>query len=497
LLGLSSTGSTLSNEYLLVNTSSSPGAGIVNQTMQFHGTADLYNANGATTVATLYSGASTPTSSPAVTLNSVGAGQASAFTYDLARSVIYTRQGNPAWSGQQRNPYIDPAIGRSQIRSDDLFFGNAGFDPEPDWVNLNKVMLPQADEQQRLLVNLIEKMNANKKPLPRFWYFPSNFKAVVIMTGDDHNVGGTSGRFNQYLSASPSGCSVADWTCIRSTSYVFTYTPIQNYKNYVAQGFEIANHGDSSPTCTNYTPASLQSALTSELAVLEQNLPGLPAPKTNRTHCVLWSDYDSQPQIELQLGIRLDTTYYYWPSVWILDRPGLFTGSGIPMRFADRNGNTIDVYQAPSQMTDESGQTYPITIDTLLDNALGPQGFYGAFTANMHTDLANSPGSDAIIASAKARGVPVVSSLQMLTWLDGRNGSFFGAMSWNNPALSFTITAASGARNLQVLLPVNSAAGNLISLKFNGSAVSYTVQTIKGLQYAVFAANSGAYLATY
>ena len=35
-------GSTLSEGYLLVNTSSGPGAGIVGQTMQFHGTADRY-----------------------------------------------------------------------------------------------------------------------------------------------------------------------------------------------------------------------------------------------------------------------------------------------------------------------------------------------------------------------------------------------------------------------------------------------------------------------
>ena len=42
---------------------------------------------------------------PAVTLRSVGAagGQAAAFTYDLARSVVYTRQGNPAWAGQERD----------------------------------------------------------------------------------------------------------------------------------------------------------------------------------------------------------------------------------------------------------------------------------------------------------------------------------------------------------------------------------------------------------
>ena len=37
-------------------------------------------------------------------------------------------------------------------------------------------------------------------------------------------------------------------------------------------------------------------------------------------------------------------------------------------------------------------------------------------------------GSDAIVASAQARGVPVVSAQQMLDWLDGRNGSSFGSL---------------------------------------------------------------------
>ena len=74
------------------------------------------------------------------------------------------------------------------------------------------------------------------------------------------------------------------------------------------------------------------------------------------------------------------------PARWVHDRPGMFTGSGMPMRFADADGTMIDVYQAATQMTDESGQTYPFTIDTLLDRALGAEGYYGAFTANMHTD---------------------------------------------------------------------------------------------------------------
>ena len=60
------------------------------------------------------------------------------------------------------------------------------------------------------------------------------------------------------------------------------------------------------------------------------------------------------------------------------------------MRFATTNGNLIDVYQATTQMTDESGQSYPFTAEALMDRALGPEGYYGAFVANMHTDPDNA-----------------------------------------------------------------------------------------------------------
>ena len=130
--------------------------------------------------------------------------------------------------------------------------------------------------------------------------------------------------------------------------------------------------------------------------------------------------------------MRFDTSYYFWPPSWVLNRPGFFNGSGMPMRFADLDGTLIDVYQAATQMTDESGQTYPFTIDTLLDRALGAEGYYGAYTINAHTDVAQIPESDAVVASALARDVPIITSRQMLEWLDGRNGSSFGSISWDD-----------------------------------------------------------------
>jgi hypothetical protein len=106
LLGLTVTGTTLSEGYLLINTASAPGSGLVGQTMQYHGTADRYALNGATSVATLYSNATTATTNPAVSIRATGTGSASAFAYDLATSVVYMRQGNPAWAAQERDGFV-------------------------------------------------------------------------------------------------------------------------------------------------------------------------------------------------------------------------------------------------------------------------------------------------------------------------------------------------------------------------------------------------------
>ena len=496
LLGLGADSGDLAEGYLGVNTGSGPGAGITGTTMQFHGTADRWTLAGATPVATLYSNSTTATGEPAVTLNSVGTagGQAAAFTYDLARSVVQTRQGNTAWAGQERDGGSDPLT-----RSNDLFF--------PNWVDFSKIAIPQADEQQRLLANLVTQMSADRMPLPRFWYLPRGEKAAVVMTGDDHNnPSGTKGQFERFKTASPVNCSVADWDCVRSTSYAFPSTGVMTDGEaaaYRAAGFEVALH----PTvtggigCNEFTEASLTQVWNTQLAAFRSTWPSVPSPRTNRTHCVVWSDWAGEAKVERSFGVRLDTNYYYFPAAWVQDRPGLFTGSGLPMRFADSNGALIDVYQAATQITDElSGDPWPYVpthIRALLDRALGPEGFYAVVTTNMHTDAANHAGANAILVAAAERGVPVVSAEQLLDWLDGRNGSSFQNMSFAAGRLQFTIGRAAGARGLEAMVPLSGGGGGLLGLTRDGAPVATSLRTVKGIDYAVFDAAPGAYVASY
>ena len=425
-------------------------------------------------------------------------GQAAAFTYDLARSVVYTRQGNPAWAGQER----DGVLG---IRPDDMFYGAKVGDVRPDWVDTNKIAIPQADEQQRLLVNLITLMARDKKPLPRFWYLPRGEKAAVVMSGDDHSPafspGGTASHFDRFKTLSPTGCVVADWDCVRSTSYLFPESTLTNAQaaGYLADGFEVGLHPNISPCpSTSLSAAELGAIFDSQLSAFEAKYTSLPAPSTNRTHCVYWPDWTTAAKVQLARGIRLDANYYHYPGSWIGDKPGFMNGGGFPMRFADLDGTLIDVYQQNTNLTDESTPQFAATIDALLDKALGAEGYYGAFGANMHTDNpAPHPGAEAIVASAQARGVPVVSYKQLLTWLDGRNSSTIHGLSWSGGTLSFSTLVASGANGLRTMLPMQGPSGTLTAITRGGSPVPFTVQTIKGIQYAMFEAATGAHQATY
>lgn len=489
LLGLAVAPGSLSEGYLEVDTSVAPGSGIVSETMQFHGTADLYTAlSGTQVVARLFRDASTPTANPAVTLRSVGTsgGSAAAFTYDLPESVVLTRQGNPAWAGIDRD-------GLAPFRSNDLFF--------PDYVDFSKIEIPQADEQQRLLVNVLTESVRDALPLPRFWYLPRGEQAAIVMTQDEHNSGDVPARFDLELAESPTGCSLDDWECPRSTVYLYSSYPFMTAaqaQQYEGEGFEVALH--SYTACANYTRQEFASALSDQLALLATKYPSVEPSTTNRNHCIALSGYTGVPEVLAEQGIHLDTNYYYWPSSWIQDRPGLFTGSGFAQRFAASDGTLVDAYQATTQMTDESGQSFPATAVTLMDNAL-TKGYYGTFVANLHTDGGEGAAAShlAVIAAAKQRSVPVITAKQLLTWTDGRNSSSYGDVAWDGTSgrMTFSLHVGVGARGLRAMVPMDSGTGRLIGLSGPNGAIAISPKTIKGVQYAFFAAVEGSWTATY
>lgn len=489
LFGLTPTKSILSEGYLLIDKEKVPG--LVEETIQYHGDADKYDSNDATTIALLYKNATDPTSHPAVTLRKVGSGNAAAFTYDLAKSIIATRQGNINWAHQKRDLFfLRRKNGLSAIIPTDLFY--------PHFVNLDKVEIPQADEQQRLLANIILQINQNKKPLPRFWYLPNGKKAVFLHALDDHaNVGtATKQTFNRLKERSPKGSSALDWGPFRATSWFYVGIPLTDSeaKSYFDEGFEMGDHV--STLCKNWTPSTIKKFFYKDLREFQNVYPSLPPQKTNRTHCVVWSDWSTEPIVELYNQIRLDSNYYYYPANWVKNHPGLFTGSGFPMPYTDINSVTIPVYQATTQLTNESGLSYPEASLALINQALGPKGYYGIFTT--HDDFTHKLDFlDPLIEVAIQNGISIVSAQQILTWLEGRNSSSFEIRNWHDNFLNLKINIGKGASYLQAMLPIKNLDLVLDSITRKKEVVSYTKETIKGITYAIFLVEDGDYEVNY
>jgi hypothetical protein len=253
----------------------------------------------------------------------------------------------------------------------------------------------------------------------------------------------------------------------------------------------------SCPT-TPITQDALSVYYDQQLAQFQAKYTSVPAPVSGRAHCVFWPDWASHPKVELAHGIRVDANYYHYPAAWIGSKPGFLNGGGFPMRFADLNGAPIDVYQENTAMDDEASQAYPATVNALLDNAIGAAGYYGAFGVNIHNDNpAPNPNDEAIVASAQARSVPMISYKQLLDWTDGRNASTIRGLTWNAGTFTFVTTVGAGANGLQTLLPTQGPTGTLSALTCGGSPRAYTTQTIKGLQYAMFDTITGTCQATY
>ena len=257
-------------------------------------------------------------------------------------------------------------------------------------------------------------------------------------------------------------------TAIRGTSYIYPNTPIDRRRRAAYAPRASRSRCTSTPNCADWTPASARRVLRRPARAVPRELPSsLPAPVTNRTHCIVWSDYATQPKVELAHGIRLDTNYYYFrPTAGSRTAPACSPGPACRCASPTSTARPIDVYQAATQMTDESGQTYPFTVNTLLDAALGRT----ATTASSSPTCTPTPhrraGSDAIVASALARGVPVVSA-QADARLARRPQRFvvqLVQLERGAEHAQLRHHAGAGANGLEAMVPVRSATGVLTSL---------------------------------
>ena len=96
--------------------------------------------------------------------------------------------------------------------------------------------------------------------------------------------------------------------------------------------------------------------------------------------------------------------------------------------------------------------------------------------------------------------MPLISGHQLVNWLDGRNNASFQNISWSGNTLSFNVNSPTfgiHANWLKAMVPAHAGLGNVTGVTLNGAALPWVLQTIKGMDYAVFDAQQGAIVVSY
>jgi hypothetical protein len=490
VFGISNAGSTIANGYIKIEQGNDIGKGLASTTLQFHGDADEYDLKGGNVIATVYRDARASTGKPAVVSHQFGKGHAIAFTYNLAKSIVFTRQGNYQYAGLEKD-------GIKGIRATDMFTDG--------WVNPLKNGVNQADEQMRLLSHAIEWASSFKKPLPRLWYFPGLNKSLILLTGDGED--SPEKDFETQL-----GDVKAKGA--RMTLYLKgTYVAPAKVKRWLADGFEISGHVDDTQEATHPTYDGMNDKMKSTVQALKDAY-GVDM-RTVRNHWIVWcgtdsngrQDFTAQASIEAKYGIRLDCNVYHWDPEstqgHFLGPVGNFTGSGLPMKFIDSRGEVLDVYECITQLPDEQwgrGNLFR-NFQVLLDRSLDHES-YTFINLNLHTDRWRAwsrPEALQIMDYANLRKVPMWTAERTLNFLQERDAAEFGGIDWANDQLSFQLNIPAHGEGLTFMLPKTFAGKTITHVSRDGEDQPYTLQSIKGSDYAFIPSVSGnhRFVATY
>jgi len=361
LLGVRSSNEILESSYLRANPGNRVGAGISSVPMQCHGGISLLQPTHAVSVANIYFDDSTSTPYAAVGINRFGLGTSAFFSYDLGRSIVFTRQGHV----RSRSADMD-ADGDGVFRTADLYFHTLDY---------SKLMIPQADEQQKLFIQLIYSLLDEETVLPRVWYFPDESPAIALVTGDSHGIssqseirhltdyvhdrGGDYSLFEYPSALSPSfdsllvamGHSVEPHVYYPRIGNVF----FMRIKLWIASWF--------SPS---YFIRPGLSELEQEVRYASRSFHDKVgrAARVSRNHFLVWWGWSETAQLLAQYGFKMDLTVtgmdsrklFAIPNGRSLRTPtgfGYINGSGQPMKYINDRGALIDIFEQLTQVEDD------------------------------------------------------------------------------------------------------------------------------------------------
>jgi hypothetical protein len=468
VFGITAAAGTTVNGYTLID-QSGPGAGLQAMTLPYKGEARHYTLAGATTVAALYDTRTTASGFPAVVRHN----RTAAWSFDLARSTAYVRQGDPAFAGVERD-------GKPLLRTTDVFFQT---------IDLERLGVPHADVQMRLLSRVIIDLLADAQPLPRLWYFPGTARSMLIPTGYSHVETPSS-----YASLIATLESVgARMTIFLARFLNLSASPIASW---AANGHEFAVH----PVfADDGISGNFAQGYTNGFTWFQGAVPVAPAP-TVRHHTLEWSGWTGPVTVMDSFGIGLDLSYSpFGPAVHQPNQQsqahGFINGSGLPMRFIDAAGQVLPVFQQSTTLADEQlvagldseGLSVAAALAVsraIIDDSLA--GGHSAIATQFHVDYYPNhdvkPWVDGTLAYAASQGMPMWPSARWLRFVETRAATTITNQMWNSGGglMTFDVTVPAGGPPQSLMLPAAFGPRVLSQVRVDGQTVVPTALTVHG-----------------
>lgn len=493
LFGIINIGGKIEEGYIAINKNEEISKGLITQTLQLHGHAVKFKLNGAKKIAAIYKDAVTATDYPALVFNDYGKGHAIAFLYNLPQSIIYTRQGNYRNAGKEMD-------GIDGVRAMDMFTNG--------WLDTTKNTLNQADEQMRLLSHCIEKLCSYTKPLPRFWYFPDTLKCLISITndGEDSHEAEFVQQYEDFDSLGAKMTLYIKETDLISKEWVDKWSK---------KGFEMAAHFDDTKQAQNPDWKTMDSVIKDLKKKMEIKY-GISSIRTVTNHWFVWcgkdsnnvNDFAAQAKLEINNGIELDDNYARYDNLsnqgFYLGAMGIgqgnFTGSGLSMKFADNNGQIINNYQHVCNVydglymerKDSVGlfNAFKGLVDRSLNNEVYSYISIKAHNAEYHY---TKKALIKMLNYANKNGIPMWTATKVLDFLKAKDEADFRNIKWSGNQLEFKIKSSLKHTNqFNCMLPFVYNGKKINAVNVNGNKVNYSVQFIKGFEYALINISPGA-----
>ncbi|PIY48071.1 MAG: hypothetical protein COZ05_04190, partial [Armatimonadetes bacterium CG_4_10_14_3_um_filter_59_10] len=431
--------------YITLNHDHPLAATISADCLQYHDVADLYQLTQAEALAWLTGKPGTKTAFPAVTINHYGDGNAAAFAFDLAASTVLFHQG--CRLNASDGPNAD-ANGDGAYKPDDLFF---------KFLDERMKTIPQADLHADLLVSIIRYMAERKKPIPRVWHYADAAPAVALIDGDSDGM--TSAEIEKVI-------GIFERVGGKYTIYLMPeqYEAIspERFRKMRERGHDIGPH----PFAGRMPqPGKFAARLADEVRWLAERYDY--SPVAQRGHNVIWVGWTAHARLLLEQGLRLDTNFYAGPGF----QHGYVNGSGLPVKFMDEYGQTIDVYEQasisiedglftektllPSMTVEECIELSITQIDEATDL------YHSVYHPCFHPTYTSAEGKsstlwlEAVAAHLQKRGIPFVNGREWVEFNNARRGVEFTAMAWDEAGgrLQFGVTSDRDIDGLTILLP--------------------------------------------